>query len=138
VKNIAFPDFVLNDTQLTDYYRNLNIMPSDDYVTMLDKLATFNRYLQYNYLTYTAVDRQDFLRPPGTVNAWYQVSVCQSASIYSRWTHFQPELNSITFPAGILQPPFFDPLWPASVNYGALGLIAGHELTHGFDVLQFD
>lgn len=46
---------------------------------------------------------------------------------------FQPELNSITFPAAILNQPFYDSNWPTSVNYGALGVVAGHELTHGFD-----
>ncbi|CAJ0937758.1 unnamed protein product, partial [Mesorhabditis belari] len=88
----------------------------DTYYTILDKLTVFNLWTQYNQLTATSTDRTDFLGQPGIVNAWYQ-----------------PELNSITFPAGILRPPFFHPEWPASLNYGGMGLVAGHELTHGFD-----
>jgi membrane metallo-endopeptidase-like protein 1 len=116
IKNIAYPDFILDNSALTAYYSSLQLTSTDDYPTMLDKLAAFNRYLQFNYFTQSAVDRSDFLLPPGIVNAWYQ-----------------PELNSITFPAGILSPPYFDPSGPTSVNYGALGVVAGHELTHGYD-----
>ena len=61
-------------------------------------------------------DPQDWGRPPQTVNAWY------------RSTH-----NDITFPAGILQPPFFDPDADPAVNYGAIGGVIGHEISHGFD-----
>ena len=42
-------------------------------------------------------------------------------------------MNSINFPAGILQPPFFDKRVDEAVNYGAIGTVIGHELTHGFD-----
>ena len=44
-----------------------------------------------------------------------------------------PLMNEIVFPAGILQPPFFDPNADDAVNYGAIGMVMGHELTHGFD-----
>ena len=63
-----------------------------------------------------AVDRGEWLMTPQTVNAYYN-----------------PTENSINFPAGILQPPFYDNQMDAAVNYGAGGAIIGHELTHGFD-----
>lgn len=47
--------------------------------------------------------------------------------------YYNPLLNEIAFPAGILQPPFFDPLADDAVNYGGIGAVIGHELTHGFD-----
>jgi endothelin-converting enzyme/putative endopeptidase len=62
------------------------------------------------------VDRAIWPYPPQTVNASYN-----------------PLLNQITFPAGILQPPFFDPNADPAVNYGAIGAVIGHEIGHGFD-----
>jgi putative endopeptidase len=62
------------------------------------------------------VDRGEWAMSPPTVNAYYN-----------------PQMNDINFPAGILQPPFFDPSRDDAVNYGAVGAIIGHELTHGFD-----
>jgi putative endopeptidase len=64
-----------------------------------------------------AVDRDEWSMTPQTVNAYYD-----------------PSMNSLTIPAGILQPPYFDVKWPAAVNYGATGATTvGHEMTHGFD-----
>jgi len=62
------------------------------------------------------VDRQEWHMSPPTVNAYYS-----------------PTTNDINFPAGILQPPFFDPQADDAVNYGAIGAVIGHEMTHGFD-----
>ena len=62
------------------------------------------------------VDRVEWIMTPMTVDAYYD-----------------PQLNTINFPAGILQPPFFDKRMDDAVNYGAIGSVIGHELTHGFD-----
>ena len=62
------------------------------------------------------VDRGEWGMTPQTVNAYYN-----------------PTLNEIVFPAAILQPPFFDPNADPAVNYGGIGAVIGHEITHGFD-----
>jgi putative endopeptidase len=62
------------------------------------------------------VDRNEWQMSPPTVNAYYS-----------------PPLNEIVFPAGILQPPFFDKSMDDAVNFGGIGVVIGHELTHGFD-----
>jgi putative endopeptidase len=62
------------------------------------------------------VDRKEWEMTPPTVNAYYN-----------------PQMNDINFPAGILQPPFFDKRLDDAINYGAIGAVIGHELTHGFD-----
>ena len=62
------------------------------------------------------VDRLEWGMTPPTVNAYYD-----------------PQMNNVNFPAGILQPPFFDKSLDDAVNFGAIGAVVGHELTHGFD-----
>ena len=62
------------------------------------------------------VDRTEWFMPPQMVNAYYN-----------------PTTNEICFPAAILQPPFYNPTADDAVNYGAIGVVIGHEMTHGFD-----
>jgi putative endopeptidase len=62
------------------------------------------------------VDRAEWTMTPPTINAYYD-----------------PQLNTINFPAGILQPPYFDPSKDDAVNFGAIGMVIGHEIIHGFD-----
>ncbi len=62
------------------------------------------------------VDRTEWEMSPPTVNAYYD-----------------PTINEIVFPAGILQPPFFNPNADDAINYGGIGAVIGHEMTHGFD-----
>jgi putative endopeptidase len=69
------------------------------------------------------IDRSEWSMTPQTINAYYD-----------------PSMNNLNIPAGILQAPFFDPDAPAAINYGAIGFVMGHEMTHGFDDqgAQFD
>jgi len=62
------------------------------------------------------LDKRDWDYPPMTVNA-----------------NYEPTQNNVTFPAGILQPPFYDNRADDAMNFGAIGAVIGHELTHGFD-----
>ncbi|GMR51279.1 hypothetical protein PMAYCL1PPCAC_21474, partial [Pristionchus mayeri] len=67
-------------------------------------------------MKHAPVDRTVFQGSPVDVNGQYQ-----------------PNVNSISICAGLLRHPYFNPNYPTAVNYGGLGVVAGHELTHGFD-----
>jgi putative endopeptidase len=77
--------------------------------------AEFEHQRQLNKIG-KPVDRDEWFMSPPTVNAYYE-----------------PALNTMVFPAGILQPPFFNADAPVHVNLGSMGMVVGHELTHGFD-----
>jgi predicted metalloendopeptidase len=104
---IGYPDKWKDYSQL--------VVSRDDLVgnVMRSRVVESNREL--NKLG-KAIDRGEWLMTPQTVNAYYN-----------------PELNEIVFPAVILQPPFFDPTADDAVNYGAIGAVIGHEVSHGFD-----
>jgi endothelin-converting enzyme/putative endopeptidase len=100
-------------TKWTDY-STLGIEPGDLLGNAV-AVREFNWQQQVERLA-GPVDRALWPYPPQTVNASYN-----------------PLLNQLTFPAGILQPPFFDPNADPAVNYGAIGAVIGHEIGHGFD-----
>ncbi len=86
-----------------------------------DLLGSIRSGMEFEHLRRLAkigkpVDRKEWQMTPPTVNAYYD-----------------PQMNDINFPAGILQPPFFDPEMDDAVNLGGIGAVIGHELTHGFD-----
>ncbi len=87
----------------------------DDYLANLDNLAKFETAEELGKL-YKPVNRKEWGMPAHMVNAYYH-----------------PLLNEIAFPAGIMQPPFFDENAEDAVNYGRIGMVIGHEFTHGFD-----
>lgn len=87
----------------------------DDLIGNMDKSAVFERNWDLGHLG-KPVDEKEWGMTPPTVNAYYESS-----------------MNDINFPAGILQPPFFDPSIDPAVNFGGIGVVIGHEMTHGFD-----
>jgi putative endopeptidase len=84
-------------------------------VENMEHVAVYDRDYNYNKLG-KPVDEKEWGMTPPTVNAYYRDSY-----------------NDISFPAGILQPPFFDVNIDPAVNFGGIGVVIGHEMTHGFD-----
>ena len=103
-------------------YTALDINPADTYYANLQRAAKFEQDYSLSYLG-KPVDKAKWYMTPQTVNAYYN-----------------PSSNEICFPAGILQYPFFDMSADDAFNYGAIGVVIGHEMTHGFDDqgCQFD
>jgi putative endopeptidase len=107
VKKIGYPDKwkKYDDVEITrvSYYANMESISKHNYNEQLKKINK-------------AVDKTEWGMTPPTVNAYYN-----------------PSFNEIVFPAGILQFPFFDKDADDAINYGAIGAVIGHEMTHGFD-----
>lgn len=103
-------------------YTALDIDPALPYYANLQRAAKFEQDYSLSYLG-KPVDKTKWYMTPQTVNAYYN-----------------PSSNEICFPAGILQYPFFDMSADDAFNYGAIGVVIGHEMTHGFDDqgCQFD
>ncbi|MBR1878027.1 MAG: M13 family metallopeptidase [Paludibacteraceae bacterium] len=103
-------------------YSKLDINAADTYYANIRRAAKFEQEYSLSYLG-KPVDKKKWYMTPQTVNAYYN-----------------PSSNEICFPAGILQYPFFDMSADDAFNYGAIGVVIGHEMTHGFDDqgCQFD
>jgi putative endopeptidase len=95
-------------------YSSVKIRP-DDFLGNVRRAGEFEQHREWARIG-KPVDRSEWGMTPPTVNAY-----------------FNPPQNEIVFPAGILQPPFFDAEADDAVNYGAIGFVIGHEITHGFD-----
>jgi putative endopeptidase len=106
-QKIAYPD-KFRDYSSIDLRR-------DDYLGNVRRAALFESKRQIARVG-QAVDKSEWEMTPQTVNAY-----------------FNPQKNEIVFPAGILQPPFFDATMDDAINYGAIGVVIGHEMTHGYD-----
>jgi putative endopeptidase len=107
VNNIGYPDAWRDYSSVT--------IKRDDYAGNAERAAAFEVHRVYSKID-KPTDRKDWGMTPPTVNAYYR-----------------PSMNDINFPAGILQPPFYGKQMDDAVNYGGIGVVIGHELTHGFD-----
>lgn len=110
-------DAFLNKIGYPDKWRDYSTLSIDrtSYVTNRLRVGKFNEQRDWNKIG-KPVDRMEWLMSPPTVNAYYN-----------------PQINEIVFPAGILQPPYFDATADDALNYGGMGSVIGHEMTHGFD-----
>lgn len=97
-------------------YSGLEIDPKKSLLENAFAIAKFNTLDYINRHVNKPTNRDEWYMTPQTVNAYYN-----------------PPTNEICFPAGILQPPFFNPDADEACNYGAIGVVIGHEMTHGFD-----
>ncbi|XP_014472426.1 PREDICTED: endothelin-converting enzyme 1 isoform X1 [Dinoponera quadriceps] len=111
---IGFPDFILRPSELDERYRDLSIKSYEYFQNNL-RVNKFNLRKNLEKLD-QVVNKSSWIMTPPTVNAYYT-----------------PTKNQIVFPAGILQSPFYDMENPNSLNFGGIGVVMGHELTHAFD-----
>ncbi|KAK4872108.1 hypothetical protein RN001_016232 [Aquatica leii] len=111
---IGYPEFILNLDELSERYKDVQIHPDLYFENTLSILQHLARSEQ-NRIS-TAVNKTLWNTAPAVVNAYYSRN-----------------RNQIMFPAGILQPPFYHRYFPRCLNYGGIGVVIGHEITHGFD-----
>ncbi|KAF7393366.1 hypothetical protein HZH68_010185 [Vespula germanica] len=111
---VGFPDYILNPSDLDERYRDLLIKPNEYFQNNI----RVNKYSLKKTLEKLdrPVNKSTWIMAPSMVNAYYT-----------------PTKNQIVFPAGILQSPFYDTQNFDSLNYGGIGVVMGHELTHAFD-----
>ncbi|KAH9399044.1 Endothelin-converting enzyme 2 [Tyrophagus putrescentiae] len=111
---IGFPDFILNAKKLNKRYEGL-VVKEEQY---FNNAVNSNRFVLNEYVRKLdkPANKSEWDMPPPVVNAYYA-----------------PSRNQIAFPAGILQAPFYDVARPRALNFGAMGVVMGHELSHAFD-----
>ncbi|NWU96320.1 NEP protein, partial [Upupa epops] len=114
-ERIGYPDeIVTDDNKLNSEYQELSYKEEEYFENIIQNLV-FTQKKRLKKLR-EKVDKEEWISGAAVVNAFYSAS-----------------RNQIVFPAGILQPPFFSASQPKSLNYGGIGMVIGHEITHGFD-----
>ncbi|XP_057304253.1 endothelin-converting enzyme homolog [Hydractinia symbiolongicarpus] len=113
-QKIGYPHYILDPKKLDEHYKgvNLNAMTYFENVLQLTRHHAEKDF----FVLRDKVNKMKWFMTPPTINAYYS-----------------PSNNQIVFPAGILQPPYFKADYPKVVNYGGMGSVIGHEITHGFD-----
>ncbi|KAB7498346.1 Endothelin-converting enzyme 1 [Armadillidium nasatum] len=111
---IGYPEYILDPKELDHKFEDLEF--SEDTFFENNMNVTLFKVKENLRRLFEPVNKTKWDMTPPTVNAYYS-----------------PTRNSIVFPAGILQPPLFDKRNPPSLNYGAVGVVMGHELSHAFD-----
>ena len=102
-----------------DQWKDYSALQVDDSLSLYENMGNISEFFLKDMVDHKVnkpVDKSEWFMTPQTINAYYN-----------------PTTNEICFPAAILQPPFFDPEADDAMNYGAIGGVIGHEMSHGFD-----
>uniref|UniRef100_A0A671TCW8 Endothelin-converting enzyme 1 n=1 Tax=Sinocyclocheilus anshuiensis TaxID=1608454 RepID=A0A671TCW8_9TELE len=111
---VGYPKFIMNPKELDKVFNDFDVV-SDLYFQNVMKYYNFSARVTANQLR-KVPNRDQWSMTPPTVNAYYN-----------------PTKNEMVLPAGILQAPFYNHAWPKAMNFGGIGVVMGHELTHAFD-----
>ncbi|MGH0175405.1 UNVERIFIED_CONTAM: hypothetical protein FKN15_070967 [Acipenser sinensis] len=111
---IGYPKFIMDSKELDKVFNDYTVV-SDLYFQNVMQYYNFSARVTADQLR-KAPNREQWSMTPPTVNAYYS-----------------PTKNEMVFPAGILQAPFYTRTWPKALNFGGIGVVMGHELTHAFD-----
>jgi membrane metallo-endopeptidase-like protein 1 len=112
---IGYPDFIKNDTYLDVLYESYKVTAKNSFFQNLIEITLTSSVRHFKSLR-SVMNNKGWLIGPAVINAFYS-----------------PSSNQIYFPAGILQAPFYEASAPKYLNYGGIGSVIGHEITHGFD-----
>ncbi|XP_044178105.1 endothelin-converting enzyme homolog isoform X2 [Acropora millepora] len=114
IENVGYPDYIMDVDIMTSRYKEVQIHPK----TYFDNDVSIDKNKNQMKLARagTKIDKSEWPFPPTMLNAFYSYNE-----------------NKMVFPAAILQPPFYNVLYPSAMNYGAIGGVMAHEITHGFD-----
>ncbi|XP_052270674.1 neprilysin-1-like isoform X2 [Dreissena polymorpha] len=113
-ERIGYPDYIVNPAELDRKLQSLDFK-ADQFFENILRVERYDANRTMSWFR-KPLDKEVWDQDPAVVNAFYN-----------------PNTNDIVFPAGMFQPPFYSEYYPKSLNYGGIGVVIGHEITHGFD-----